>query len=99
MATITVRDLPDAVRDALKARARRHGRSMEAEARALLSAAVADVFFPPVEVDVDPAVWEQATPLPSPPEPGRMRLSDLPPHRLRTASSIEDLIEDEKGAW
>jgi len=97
MATITVRDLPDDVRDALKARARRHGRSMEAEARAVLAAAVVDVFHPPVQIDVDPSVWDTATPLVEPADPGRGRLADLRRHRLRTADSIEDLVEWSKG--
>ena len=41
MATITVRDLPDDVQRRLKERAAANDRSMEAEARAILSAAVA----------------------------------------------------------
>lgn len=40
MATLTIRNLPDAVRDKLRLRAAAHGRSMEAEARALLEAGV-----------------------------------------------------------
>jgi plasmid stability protein len=40
MATLTIRNLPDAVRDKLRARAAAHGRSMEAEARAVLEAEV-----------------------------------------------------------
>ncbi len=40
MATLTIRDLDDAVRNELRIRAARHGRSMEAEARAILKAAV-----------------------------------------------------------
>ncbi len=43
MATITVRDLPDEVRDRLRVRAAGHGRSMEAEVRAILAEAVVDV--------------------------------------------------------
>jgi len=43
MATITVRDLDDRVRDQLRQRAAANGRSMEAEARAILSGAVMDV--------------------------------------------------------
>jgi plasmid stability protein len=41
MATITVRDLPDDVQRRLKQRAAANDRSMEGEARAILSAAVA----------------------------------------------------------
>ena len=40
MATLTVRNLPDEVRDQLRLRAARKGRSMEAEARAVLSEAI-----------------------------------------------------------
>ena len=40
MATFTVRNLPDEVRDQLRLRAARNRRSMEAEARAVLSAAI-----------------------------------------------------------
>lgn len=40
MATVTVRNLDDDVQHRLKLRAARHHRSMEAEARAILSAAV-----------------------------------------------------------
>ena len=36
MATLTIRNLPDAIRDRLRVRAAEHGRSMEAEARAVL---------------------------------------------------------------
>jgi plasmid stability protein len=42
MATITVRDLDEEVRRRLKKRASAHDRSMEAEARAILTEAVAD---------------------------------------------------------
>ncbi|MEU4343048.1 Arc family DNA-binding protein [Nocardia sp. NPDC023852] len=36
MARLTVRDLPDEVREALRVRAAQHGRSTEAEVRAIL---------------------------------------------------------------
>ena len=36
MATLTIRDLPDEVRDKLRVRAAEHGRSMEAEVREVL---------------------------------------------------------------
>ena len=41
MATLTIRSLEDEVVDALKTRARRHGRSLEAEVRELLRGAAA----------------------------------------------------------
>jgi plasmid stability protein len=40
MATLTIRNLPEATRRALKERAARHNHSMEAEVRAILDAAV-----------------------------------------------------------
>ncbi|MDO9396259.1 MAG: Arc family DNA-binding protein, partial [Herbiconiux sp.] len=40
MATITVRDLDETIRDGLRVRAARHGRSMEAEVREILKNAV-----------------------------------------------------------
>jgi plasmid stability protein len=43
MAAVSIRDLDDAVRERLRVRAARHGRSMEAEIRAILTAAVTDV--------------------------------------------------------
>lgn len=42
MAAVSIRDLDDAVREKLRMRAARHGRSMEAEMRAILTAAVTD---------------------------------------------------------
>jgi plasmid stability protein len=41
MATLTIRALDDRVRDQLRVQAATHGRSMEAEARAILTEAVA----------------------------------------------------------
>ena len=40
MAVMTIRDLDDEVRDRLRVRAAQHGRSMEAEVRAILTSAV-----------------------------------------------------------
>ena len=40
MAAVTIRNLPEAVHRALKVRAAQHGRSAEAEMRAILEAAV-----------------------------------------------------------
>ncbi|MDP9799611.1 plasmid stability protein [Catenuloplanes nepalensis] len=48
MAALSIRDLDDSVKDRLRLRAARHGRSMEAEVRAILTAAVADE--PPTEL-------------------------------------------------
>lgn len=40
MATLTLRGVPDEVKEKLRVRAARNGRSMEAEARAIIEAAV-----------------------------------------------------------
>jgi plasmid stability protein len=42
MATLTIRDLDEAVKTRLRVRAAHNGRSMEAEARAILRAALAE---------------------------------------------------------
>jgi antitoxin FitA len=42
VAAVSIRDLDDSVREKLRVRAARHGRSMEAEMRAILTAAVRD---------------------------------------------------------
>ena len=42
MATLNIRNLPDDVHRRLRVRAAEHGRSMEAEARAILAAAIAE---------------------------------------------------------
>jgi antitoxin FitA len=42
MAAVSIRDLDDSVREKLRIRAARHGRSMEAEMRAILTTAVMD---------------------------------------------------------
>jgi phosphopantothenoylcysteine decarboxylase/phosphopantothenate--cysteine ligase len=46
MATITIRNLDDAVRDRLRERARAHGRSTEAEVRIMLDAMVGEPVTP-----------------------------------------------------
>lgn len=42
MAAVSIRDLDDNVRERLRVRAARHGRSMEAEIRAILTEAVSE---------------------------------------------------------
>lgn len=42
MAAVSIRDLDDKVRERLRVRAARHGRSMEAEIRAILTEAVSE---------------------------------------------------------
>lgn len=53
MAVLTIRDLDDDVRDRLRVRAASHGRSMEAEVRAILADVVS-----PVELTLTDALTE-----------------------------------------
>ncbi len=67
MATITVRGLDEGVRRALGRRARRNGRSMEAEVRQILGDAVrVDLDVPNVLVEFHGACREDGLELPSP---------------------------------
>lgn len=56
MAALSIRDLDDAVREKLRIRAARHGRSMEAEIRAILTSAVHEE---PPQVDLFGALVER----------------------------------------
>jgi antitoxin FitA len=47
VAAVSIRDLDDGVRERLRVRAAQNGRSMEAEMRAILTAAVSDNRTPP----------------------------------------------------
>lgn len=64
MATITVRNLDDEVQRRLKRRAAANDRSMEAEARAILSAAVTDDGFVTAWLDATRDLRGPAVPLP-----------------------------------
>jgi antitoxin FitA len=50
MATLTIRRLDDAVKARLRVRAAQHGRSMEEEARLVLSAALSEEPKPPLNL-------------------------------------------------
>lgn len=52
MATLTIRNLEDAIKERLRARAALHGRSMEEEARYILCKAVGGV--------TGPSLWERS---------------------------------------
>lgn len=73
MATITVRDLPDEVQRRLKERAAANDRSMEAEARAILSSAVAVRGFG--------TAWLELA--------AQSRGAELPPPRRSTSRDID----------
>ncbi|MEJ7744645.1 MAG: Arc family DNA-binding protein [Nocardioidaceae bacterium] len=53
MAALSIRHLDDQVRDRLRVRAAQHGQSMEAEIRAILTAAVSD---PPTDIGLAQAL-------------------------------------------
>jgi plasmid stability protein len=64
MATITVRNLDEEVQRRLKRRAAANNRSMEAEARAILSAAVADGDFVTAWLEATAEFRGEAVPVP-----------------------------------
>lgn len=80
MASISVRDLDDGVRERLRVRAARNGRSMEAEVRAILTDAVRE---PEREDGLIPALMARfaelgGVELDLPPRRGRVRVVDFP---------------------
>jgi antitoxin FitA len=80
MATITIRNLPDEVRDALRIRAARNRRSMEAEARAsLIEAAERPI---PTESDWRALVAEVQ--------------AEMAPYRDKMAGIVDSLIADRR---
>ena len=54
MSAVSIRNLDDGVKERLRLRAARHGRSMEAEMRAILTEAVSE---PGAETGLLPALW------------------------------------------
>ncbi|MDG4768197.1 Arc family DNA-binding protein [Solwaraspora sp. WMMD406] len=56
MAALSIRDLDDSVKEKLRIRAARHGRSMEAEVRAILTAVVTEE---PTHADLFSALTER----------------------------------------
>ena len=80
MATITIRNLPDEVRDALRIRAARNRRSMEAEARASLIEAAARPI--PTESDWRVIVAEVQ--------------AEMAPYREQMSGIVESLIADRR---
>lgn len=75
MATITVRNLADDVQRALKRRAAQHNRSMEAEARVILEAAVTEVSFVTGWLDAAQGLRGEPLPLPERSAPRGVELS------------------------
>jgi plasmid stability protein len=84
MATITVRDLDEATRDKLRVRAARNGRSMEAEVRSILQAAVA------VEPSDHPGLGSRIRALFADVEPGVDLADYIPPREPMDESRTVD---------
>ncbi len=63
MATLTIRNLPDDIRDALKARAEKAGRSLESEVRQILTNAAPRMRSVPSQAELSARV-EKARALP-----------------------------------
>ena len=86
MATLTIRDLPEDVRDKLRIRAAENRRSMEAEVRALLGQAVDDPSATQRTADWDDAVREAR--------------DAFAPFRNPKVSVVDELIADRRlEAW
>lgn len=87
MATLTIRDLPDSVREKLRMRAAGNGRSMEAEVRTLLAASVER----PSASSDRKAHWEAAV---------REAQEVFAPYRHPKVSIVDELIADRRlEAW
>lgn len=81
MAAVSIRDLDDHVHDRLRRRAARHGRSMEAEMRAILTAAVAELDGP---VDLFAALRERFAQL------GGIELGEVPRESAPRAAELAE---------
>jgi plasmid stability protein len=85
MATLTVRNLPDDVREKLRLRAAQKGRSTEAEVRSLLTAAVAD---------------EDVSPRPTVRERVERLQAAFAPYRSAEGSIVDELLAERRiEAW
>ncbi|HZC70921.1 MAG TPA: hypothetical protein VE442_09520 [Jatrophihabitans sp.] len=79
MATLTIRDLDDELKAKLRLRAARHGRSMEAEARAVLRLVLDDVDEAPLGSRIHSRfAGRRGVDLDIPPRTDRPRVPDLP---------------------
>lgn len=86
MATLTIRNLPDEVRDRLRVRAAQKGRSMEAEARELIGRALGEA--EPADKQAD---WKASI---------REAQEAFAPYRNPDVSIIDELIGDRRlEAW
>lgn len=86
MATLTVRDVPDQVRDELRIRAARNGRSMEAEVRDVIAKSVAKSVSPTAQDE-----WERTV---------RETQELFAPYRNPVVSAVDELITERRlEAW
>jgi plasmid stability protein len=86
VATLTVRDVPDEVRDKLRIRAAENGRSMEAEVREVLSLAVAS----PRAADVAEKDHRSRV----------RRLQELMrPYRSKDRSIVDEFLAERRAVW
>jgi plasmid stability protein len=83
MATLTIRNLPDAVRDKLRVRAAQNGRSMEAEARRTLVEA-----FSETESEERPSAAERVA----------QAQRAFAPYRRPGVSIVDELIKERREA-
>lgn len=91
MATLTIRNLSDEVRNRLRVRAARHGRSMEAEAREVLAAAVSE-----------PEGTSEPEEMPEAEHRGTVRevKAASASHEVEAASLVDELIAERRiEAW
>jgi plasmid stability protein len=85
MATLTVRNLPDEVRDQLCVRAARNGRSMEAEARAVLAAGVSGENRSQEQKDVRARL--------------RCLQEIMKPYRSKDRSVVDEFLAERRKLW
>jgi plasmid stability protein len=85
MATLTIRNLPEEVRDGLRLRAARNGRSMEAEARAVLAAGVIDDGRGEAPSDVRARV--------------RRLEQIMKPYRSKDRSIVDEFLAERRKLW
>ncbi len=81
MATLTVRGVPDAEKEALRVRAAKHGHSMEAELRHIVHEALKDSLEP--EEDLYTAIRRRVEPF------GGVALPEHPDESVREPPSFE----------
>ena len=91
MATLTIRNLPDEVRDKLRLRAARKGRSMESEARAVLAAGVDE----PADV-----MGEVRSERPADVRARVRRLQEImKPYRSKDRSIVDEFLAERRKLW